>query len=109
MSRGGPRPGAGRKTKAVAAIIAADNPKRIAKIAKSVGLTPLEYMLGVMNDAEADAARRDRMAQAAAPYVHAKPGGVPKGKKEQAEDDAQRAGQGTGWGDDLSAPASALN
>ncbi len=36
------------------------------------GLTPLEYMLGVMRDTGVDGDRRDRMAQAAAPYLHAK-------------------------------------
>ncbi len=36
------------------------------------GLTPLEYMLGVMRDPKAPAARRDDMAKAAAPYVHPK-------------------------------------
>ncbi len=35
-------------------------------------LTPLEYMLLVMRDPEADNERRDRMAQAAAPYLHAR-------------------------------------
>lgn len=109
MARGGSRPGAGRKPRAVAAIIAADNPKRIAKVAKSVGLTPLEYMLGVMNDTESDPARRDRMAQAAAPFVHTKPGDAPKGKKEEAEDASRTAGAGTDWGNDLGAPTSALN
>ncbi len=35
-------------------------------------LTPLDYMLGVMRDTGADKDRRDRMAQAAAPYLHAR-------------------------------------
>lgn len=64
-------------------------------------MTPLEYMLHVMRDEEADPARRDRMAQAAAPFVHAKPGDAPKGKKEEAAQAAKTAGEGTGWGDDL--------
>jgi hypothetical protein len=38
----------------------------------STGETPLEYMLRVMRDPEASAARRDAMAIAAAPYVHSK-------------------------------------
>ena len=41
------------------------------------------------------------MAQAAAPYVHAKPGDVKLGKKEQAEQAAHTAGAGTEWGNDL--------
>ncbi len=38
--------------------------------AQSTGILPLEYMLTVMRDAEADARRRDGMAMAAAPYLH---------------------------------------
>lgn len=36
------------------------------------GLTPLDYLIGVMRDAGADEARRIDAAKAAAPYVHAK-------------------------------------
>ncbi|RFC66583.1 hypothetical protein DYI37_03195 [Fulvimarina endophytica] len=36
------------------------------------GMTPLEYMLKVMRSEAADGERRDRMAIAAAPYVHPK-------------------------------------
>ena len=36
------------------------------------GILPLDYMLEVMRDATADKRRRDMMAQAAAPYLHAK-------------------------------------
>lgn len=45
--------------------------KREAEVAAS-GLTPLQYMLGVMRDEEAEDDRRDDMAKAAAPYVHPK-------------------------------------
>ena len=45
--------------------------KREAEIAAS-GLTPLDYMLSVVRDTEADEKRRDAMASAAAPYVHPK-------------------------------------
>jgi hypothetical protein len=38
----------------------------------STGETPLDYMLRVMRDPEAQPARRDAMAIAAAPYVHPK-------------------------------------
>lgn len=65
---GGSRPGerrGGRKkgvpNKATAA--------RQAEIAAS-GETPLDYMLRVMRDPSADHERRDKMAAAAAPYVH---------------------------------------
>ena len=65
--RGGRRPGAGRK--------AGGHNKRTlqfrAEVAKS-GCTPLEHMLAVLHDERADADRRDRMAVAAAPFVHAR-------------------------------------
>ena len=44
---------------------------RQAEIAAS-GETPLDYMLRVMRDQTEDVERRDEMARAAAPYVHAK-------------------------------------
>lgn len=44
---------------------------KAAEIAAS-GLTPLEYMLGVMRDEQAPVDRRDEMAKAASPYVHPK-------------------------------------
>jgi len=67
MPRGGARSGAGRKP---------GTPNRFtaelqAAVAAS-GETPLDYMLRVMRDPAADAAQRDEMAKAAAPYVHAK-------------------------------------
>jgi hypothetical protein len=48
-------------------------------------------MLGVMNDPGADAARRDRMAIAAAPFVHGRAAEAKPGKKEQQAAAAQRA------------------
>jgi hypothetical protein len=38
----------------------------------STGEMPLEYTIRVMRDPEADAQRRDKMAQTAAPYLHAR-------------------------------------
>jgi hypothetical protein len=38
----------------------------------AANLTPLQYMLGIIRDPAADERRRDMMAVAAAPYVHAK-------------------------------------
>lgn len=57
-------------------------------------LDPLDYMRKVWNDPdEKDIARKDRLAMAAMPYVHLKPGeGV--GKKEQKEEAAKGAGKG---------------
>lgn len=67
MARGGSRPGAGRR-KGVPNKASAARQKRVA----ATGVTPLEYMLGVMRDALADTSRRDDMAKACAPYVHPK-------------------------------------
>lgn len=59
---------------------------------------PLEYMLEVMNDPTADQARRDRMAMAAAPFLHARPTDTgATGKKEKAQAGAVTAQQGTDW------------
>jgi phage terminase small subunit len=53
---------------------------------------PLAYMLKVMNDPTVDAMRRDRMAVAAAPYVHSKSGEL--GKKVKTQQAAKAAGTG---------------
>jgi hypothetical protein len=42
----------------------------IADAAVREGLTPLEYMLAVLRDESVEPDRRDRMAAAAAPYIH---------------------------------------
>lgn len=85
MARGGYRPGAGRPK---GAKTIKDLP--LAKV--TVGMSPLEYMLSVMNDSEADSSRRDRMAQAAAPFVHARAGEGTK--RDDTKDKAKRAAQG---------------
>jgi hypothetical protein len=92
MPRGGFRPGAGRKKGMNMKALAEE--RAVSKIAARAGMTPLEYMLSVMNDESADDARRDRMAQAAAPYVHEKPGDSVKGKKEERQEAAKRAATG---------------
>lgn len=50
----------------------ARNKKTAEKLAaiEASGLTPLDYMLGVLRDQDAGKDRRDRMAAQAAPYVH---------------------------------------
>lgn len=106
MPRGGARPGAGRKTKAVRDALEAC--ELAAKRSKGE-MSPLDFMLAVMRDEEQDMRLRTAMAQAAAPYVHAKPGDTPKGKKEEAAEASRTAGLGTDWGDDLGAPSSAIN
>jgi len=106
MPRGGARPGAGRKTKAVRDAIEAC---QIAAKRSPNGQSPLDFMLAVMRDEGQDIKLRTAMAQAAAPYVHSKPGDAPKGKKEEAAEASKTAGAGTAWGDDLGAPSSAIN
>jgi phage terminase small subunit len=119
MPRGGPRPGAGRPKgsgtkgkKATAAKAGKKQTKSKAKAAQievlppgpspedevfegeilPAKLSPLEYMLEVMNNRKAEPERRDRMAVAAAPYVHGKMG--EKGKKESKREAAASAGGG---------------
>ena len=67
MARGGKRENAGRPVGAIAAV----NREARAKALES-GESPLDYMLRVMRDETSEPERRDRMAQGAAPYVHAK-------------------------------------
>lgn len=56
-------------------------------------LKPLEYMLKVMNDPTVNKDRRDRMAIASAPYLHARKGdGL--GKKDELQERAKKAGSG---------------
>jgi hypothetical protein len=89
---GGRRPGAGRPRKsAVAAATAAP---------RAEGESPLDYMLRIMRDVTVDPLRRDRMAIAAAGYLHPKAELI--GKKEAAARAAREAGGE--WGDDLRSP-----
>jgi hypothetical protein len=79
-------------------------PPRVAQAgtteAQPVGeLSPLSYMLRIVNDSDASAARRDRMAVAALRYCHSKP--VPVGKKHQQAEAAARAGDADAWSGDL--------
>jgi phage terminase small subunit len=61
-------------------------------------MMPLDYMLSVMRNPDADQARRDRMAQAAAPYCHGRVAET-KGKKEAQAEQAKIAAQD--WAGDL--------
>lgn len=67
MPKGGKRQGAGRPKGAPNKASAA----RAAEIAAS-GETPLDYMLRRMRDPTVEHADRDKMAVAAAPYVHSR-------------------------------------
>jgi hypothetical protein len=99
---GGYKPGAGRPRK-VADVDYTDIPKvpgvpsEVVVLSNIEGMSPLEYMLMVMRDDSADPNRRDRMAIAAAPFVHSKVETAKPGKKEQAKLTAERADEGTVW------------
>src|SRR5215469_1766003 len=62
---GGRRAGAGRKPGS-----ANRKTLEIADQAATDGVLPFEYMLAVMRDPNVEPERRDRMAVAAAPYIH---------------------------------------
>ena len=92
MPRGGARVGAGRRAGTGKAKDAAP-----AQAGESVSFgptdeTPLDYMLRLMRDPNVEESRRDRLAVAAAPYVHAKVGEA--GKKEKDKDRAVDAASG---------------
>jgi len=91
MARGGFRPGAGRPRKDGAAPANAVVKADVVAEAQLQSKTPLEYMLDVMNDPEADKARRDRMAVAAAPFCHGKAAEVEQGKKAQRQANAEKS------------------
>lgn len=83
MPRGGIRPGQGRPK----GVKNGEGQENIPKEAEKLNLSPLEYMLNVMNDPNVEPTRRDRMAGMAAPFVHGKPGD--KGKKEEKDENAR--------------------
>ena len=91
MARGGYRAGAGRPRGTSSTKLSKTEEKVIKKSAKLENKTPLDYMLAVMNDATADDDRRDKMAIAAAPYVHERAADKKLGKKEQKLQDAKNA------------------
>jgi hypothetical protein len=76
MAGGGKRPGAGRPK-------GARNKATVAKAEEiaATGLTPLDYMLGVLRSDEEPHERRQWAAQTAAPYVHPKLAQVEHGGK----------------------------
>lgn len=80
MARGGKRSGAGRKLGVGNRINQEAREKAVAS-----GETPLDYMLRIMRDIEADEKRRDDMAKAAAPFVHARLAQVDASAKLTAE------------------------
>lgn len=68
-------------------------PKDVNQEAADQNLSPLDFMLRVMRDPDADEATRNRMAIAAAPFIHPR-AGEGKGKKEEKADRAKAAGSG---------------
>lgn len=74
-----------RKARQPAATSNTPNEKPMAVEADS----PLDWMLRVMNDESADPRRRDRMARAAAQYVHAR--AAEPGKKASRAENAKTA------------------
>jgi hypothetical protein len=87
MPRGGYRPGAGRPKRSKARA-ETDKPRPTQPTS-----TPLDYLLAVMNDPTAEPERRDRMAIAAAPFVHPRAADGRPTKKQTAEEVAARAGK----------------
>ena len=99
MPKGGYKAGGGRPRQANSrrslmekgrqAMAGAETPEASDETSASVqpeNLDPLAYMLRVMNDPGAEPERRDRMAIAAAPFMHPRVTEAAKGKKElQAE------------------------
>jgi hypothetical protein len=61
-------------------------------------MTPLEYMLTVMRDPNADTVRRDRMAINAAPYCHGKVVEEYQSKKKTTQLAATATAKETEWG-----------
>lgn len=105
MPRGGKREGAGRKAGSVTR-----RSREAAERAVESGITPLDYMLTIMRDADALPARRDWAAEKAAPYVHPKLAAVehsgPDGGPIEVTNlsDAELAAIATGRGGGTAAP-----
>jgi hypothetical protein len=91
MTRGGYRPGAGRPKGSSAKASASDENGE--QDETPTWELPVAYMLRVMNDPRADAARRDRVAIALAPYLHRKQG--ERGAREDRQSYAEE--KGTEW------------
>jgi len=98
MARGGFRAGSGRpRTKPAPSSKGRAKKTGASEVVKPVksspDMMPLDYMLSVMRDEAADEVRRDRMAIAAAAYIHEKAADRKLGKKEQREATAKASGK----------------
>ena len=102
MARGGYRPGAGRpkgsssdeSMLAIRAATKALGKPEVGTVPEVGGQSPLDYMLSVMRDPEIDGTRKDRMAIAAAPFMHARADTAKVGKKEQRNEAAASVATG---------------
>jgi hypothetical protein len=81
MSWGGKRPGAGRPKGAIDHSTLA-----IVEAAKAGGEMPIEYMLRVMRDPKVWGPRRDKMALAAATYLHLRIANLPADDGEEVSE-----------------------
>jgi hypothetical protein len=70
-------------------------------LTKSGSLTPLDYMISVINDPSAAPERRDRLAVCAAQYCHPRMVDLRKGKKDHENEAAESAGVNGEWAGDL--------
>ncbi len=86
--RGGTRPGAGRPRKVIL-LRTSDGADRFTD--------PLDFLLAVMNSPDLPMAQRVRVALALMPYQHRRQGDITKRERQAAA--ADRAGEGTAWGD----------
>ena len=84
VPKGGRRAGAGRPKGAISL-----STRAIIEAAKSSGEMPIDYMLRIMRDENAPDARRDKMARAAAAFLHSKLSSI----EEEIEDDTEPAPQ----------------
>ena len=89
VSKGGRRAGAGRPKGAITL-----STRAIIEAAQSGGEMPIAYMLRVMRDETVPDARRDRMARAAAAYLHSKLSMI-EDEKDEGDESAKTNGTET--------------
>jgi hypothetical protein len=97
MPQRGFKHGSGRPKGSVASLNRKLSQAQIAAEAARVGMAPLDYMISVMNDPLCDPTRRDRMAVAAAPFVHQRIESGSVGKKLRADIEARDIDVGSSW------------
>jgi hypothetical protein len=74
-------------------------PQDVATAAQTKGLSPLAYLLRVLNDPTASKERRDRAAVVAARYIHRRPADSGSKKRDLAA--AAKEAAATAWDGDL--------